>query len=49
MWAYNTFSDIGKIYGTVAIITAIIPLISNPIYKQLYNFVSSSLLLSHRI
>ena len=33
-------NDIGKIYGTVAIITAIIPLISNPIYKQLYNFVS---------
>ena len=34
-------NDIGKIYGTVAIITAIVPLISNPIYKQLYNYVSS--------
>ena len=32
--------EIGKIYATVGIWAAVMPLISNPAYKQLYNAVS---------
>ena len=36
-------NEVGKIYASVGIIAAIIPLISNPVFRQIYNTVSISL------
>ena len=33
-------NEVGKIYASVGIIAAIIPLISNPVFRQIYNTVS---------